>query len=276
MPEYFSSIAGAVITALISWWLGTGAILWLVRLPARRFKTSMTLLTQLWLASVLVAAWSMRDDSVLATYAGFVSVIVMWGWHELAFLSGWITGPRTQPLDEGATGWRRFQQSVLVLLYHELALVANFLLLWLMQLGQPNPVALCTFGLLWCMRLSSKLNLYFGVPHLGEQYLPDGLGYLASYFRRSRVTACFYLTMVLSSGAWLWLVFEVQRGAMGVTTSWTLLATLLGLAIVEHLLMAFSMPLQRLWGWALNTNRSPPGADLPALPAVLPRSPGPR
>jgi len=33
------------------------------------------------------------------------------------------------------------------------------------------------------------------------------------------------------------------------------LSSLLGLAIIEHVLMVFALPLQRLWGWAMK--RSP-------------------
>ena len=39
--------------ALLSWWLGTGAILWLVRLPANKFRRSMSLLTVLLVLSLL-------------------------------------------------------------------------------------------------------------------------------------------------------------------------------------------------------------------------------
>jgi hypothetical protein len=38
---------------------------------------------------------------------------------------------------------------------------------------------------------------------------------------------------------------------MAITTGWVMLATLLGLAIVEHLIMIFPLPLERLWGWAM-------------------------
>ena len=34
------------------------------------------------------------------------------------------------------------------------------------------------------------------------------------------------------------------------TTGWVMLASLLTLAIVEHALMMFPLPLQRIWGWA--------------------------
>ena len=34
MPEFMQSVAAAFAFALLSWWLGTGLILWLVRLKA--------------------------------------------------------------------------------------------------------------------------------------------------------------------------------------------------------------------------------------------------
>lgn len=272
MHAFLSSVTGAALVALFSWWLGTGAILWLVRLPARLFRRSMLALTLLSLLSLAVTAWSMRNNTMAAAYAGFISVIVLWGWHEMAFLSGWITGPRRIAQDPGARGWQRFSQAVQALLHHELALLVNFALLIGMQQGQPNHVALCTFALLWCMRVSAKLNLYCGVPHVGDQYLPAHFAYLASYFRRSPVTGCFYLTISLSAGTWLWLVAEAQRSRMEINTGWVLLATLLGLAIVEHVLMVFALPLQRLWGWALRQRHQmqTPDAGPGVVPAPLP------
>jgi len=160
MMDLLASVPGAVLVAILSWWLGTGAILWLVRLPAERFKRSMSLLTLLVLLSTVSAAWSMRQSSMAAAYVGFVSAIVMWGWHEMAFLSGWITGPRRSAQEPGARGWRRFQLAVQALLHHELALLLNMGLLWLLQWDNPNHMALCTFTLLWCMRVSAKLNLF--------------------------------------------------------------------------------------------------------------------
>jgi putative photosynthetic complex assembly protein 2 len=182
----------------------------------------------------------------------------MWGWHELAFLTGWITGPRKAPLDAGLTGWPRFVQSVQVMLYHELALLANFAVLWWMQEGQASHVAICTYALLWCMRLSAKLNLFFGVPQNGAQYLPDHLAYLASYFRTTTgISLWFVLSMGVAMGTWFWLVWLAQQGAVAITTGWVMLATLLGLAIVEHIIMIFPWPLERLWGWAMGQTNKP-------------------
>ena len=194
---------------------------------------------------------SMREVSVANAYLAFGSVIVMWGWHELAFLTGWITGPRKVALTEGAQGWLRFKESVQVMLHHELALLINFGVLWWMQIDHPNHLALCTFALLWFMRLSAKLNLFFGVPQNGAQYLPPHLVYLASYFKTRLITPWFIVSISAAIGTWCWLVWQAQQGVMAITAGWVMLATLLGLAIVEHLIMIFPWPLERLWGWAM-------------------------
>ena len=60
-----------------------------------------------------------------------------------------------------------------------------------------------------------------------------------------------------SDGTWFWLVWLAQQGAVAITTGWVMLATLLGLAIVEHVIMIFPWPLERLWGWAMGQTTKP-------------------
>jgi len=258
MIDFLSTTLGACLFAVFCWWLGTGAILWLVRLPISTFRWSMFFLSFLLGLSLWTTSISMSSHSVLNAYIGFVSVIAMWSWHEMAFLTGWLAGPRRVALDPGLKLNRRFGQSVMALLYHEVALLFNFGVLLAMQQGRPNHVALCTFALLWCMRLSAKLNLFFGVPQVGAQYLPAHLRYIGSYFKSGGISPFFFFTMALSALVWWWMVWELKSGAVAISTGWVLLSSLLGLAIIEHLLMVIALPLQRLWGWAMK--RSPYGA----------------
>ena len=273
MTDLSSSVAAPALFALLCWWFGTGAILWLVRRPATSFRTSLMLCTVLLAFSLWTTQLSMQAQTVGNAYLAFASVIAMWAWHEVAFLTGWLTGPRRVPLEPGARGWRRFRQSTQVLIWHELALLLNFAVLLWMQQGQPSHVALCTFAVLWCMRFSAKMNLFFGVPEVGEQYLPKHLAYLGSYFRKGRLSAFFYLSVSASCALWAWIVWEVVSGRVVVSTGWVLLASLLGLAIVEHLIMAFPTPMQKLWGWAMSrspsSDRLPPSAASPAVPVPI-------
>jgi hypothetical protein len=47
------------------------------------------------------------------------------------------------------------------------------------------------------------------------------------------------------------------------------------LAIVEHLLMIFALPLQRLWGWALRQRQQlqSPDSERSVVPTTLPTHP---
>ena len=243
--------------AAMCWWIGTGVILWLDRLPPKTFKWSLSGWTILLLLSFWGVYQSMQQVSVFNAYLGFGSVIVMWGWHELTFLTGWITGPRTIALQPGSTGWSRFTQSLNVILYHEVALLINLALLWMIQGDYPNHIALCTFSVLWFMRVSGKLNLYFGVPQNGAQVLPNHLSYLGSYFPTRSITTWFVLSFMSALGVWLWIIFQTQVGLIEATTGWVLLASLLGLGILEHAMMILPWPLERIWGWALSPKRAP-------------------
>ena len=57
-------------------------------------------------------------------YIAFLSALAIWGWIELAFLSGIITGPNRAPCPPGAPGWDRFWRAVGTIAWHEVALIA--------------------------------------------------------------------------------------------------------------------------------------------------------
>ena len=256
MQDFSSLIIEPSLIALISWWFGTGIILLLVRLPKEWFSLARGFWSLMSIPALFFCFQSMQENSNSNAYLGFISTIVLWGWHELAFLTGWISGSRKIPLESNLNFWRRFKQSVEVIWHHELALFVNLLILIGMQIGHPNHTAVCTFGLLWLMRLSSKLNLFFGVPQVGEQYLPSQLAYMGSYFRKREVSGFFYFSMSLSVIVWLALVWQAHAGQVTITCHWVLLASLLGLAIIEHILMMVPLSLERVWGWALKNGHN--------------------
>ena len=256
MQEFSNLILEPSLIALVSWWFGTGIILLLVRIPKQWFAVARGFWSLISIPALFCCYQSMQENSNANAYIGFISTIILWGWHELTFLTGWISGSRKQSLDPNLNTWNRFKQSVQVIWHHELALFLNLMLLLGMQTGHPNHTAICTFTLLWLMRLSSKLNLFFGVPQVGEQYLPSQLAYMGSYFRKSAVGLFFYFTMSLSVLTWVGLVWQAHEGQVAITSHWVLLASLLGLAIVEHILMMIPLSLERVWGWALKNEPS--------------------
>jgi putative photosynthetic complex assembly protein 2 len=53
---------------------------------------------------------------------GFLAALALWGWIELAFLTGVITGPNTAAA-RGVPEWERFMRAWGTVAYHEMLLV---------------------------------------------------------------------------------------------------------------------------------------------------------
>ncbi len=51
---------------------------------------------------------TLADASPTGVYVGFLSALAIWGWIELAFLSGVITGPNRGPARRARPDWERF------------------------------------------------------------------------------------------------------------------------------------------------------------------------
>jgi len=239
------------LAAVLLWWLGTGVVILLDRLPRDISAFTMTAGSLFTLAALLCIGHTADDAGVAAAYAGFTCAVVVWGWHELAFLGGWISGPRRVPATPGARGLARFGEALAVLLWHELALLATLLGLWAWLGGSSNPSAAWTFTLLYAMRVSAKLNLYLGVRNLALDFLPPRLLYLGSYFRRRSFNALMPLSLLVGGAVAGWLLMAGAATEGGARTAHLLLASLLTLALVEHLMMVLPLEPSALWRWAL-------------------------
>ena len=103
------SIGIAAIFAIFAWWISTGAILLAVRMADRRGKNTHFTLTVVALTIFIGGLWGYNETlgslDVLGTYVAFVSVLAIWGWIELAFLSGVITGPNKLSAPEDIPEW---------------------------------------------------------------------------------------------------------------------------------------------------------------------------
>lgn len=238
------------------WWFSTGLILWLDRLPQQGdsgVRWGLVISTALAVAALFGLAHTAGQATPTAAYCAFTCTLILWGWHELSFLSGWLTGPRRLALTPGTTGWPRFVQSLRAILWHELGLLATGLLVLAVTWDAVNPVGLWTYGVLWSMRLSAKLNLFFGVRNFSEGFLPEHLKYLQSFFRRRRMNAFFPLAVGAATVVAVLLVLDTLDPALGegARTGQWLVAALLGLAIVEHWMLVLPLETTALWRWAL-------------------------
>ena len=248
----------AAAAALILWWLSTGLILWRVRVADNggpdQHMLSVLLGLPLLAAGAAGAGASLSDHSVGGAYLGFAGALAIWGWIELAFLSGVVTGPNRDVCPDTARGPERFLRAVGTIAWHEAALaLALALLIWrTAEAGGANHTAALTFGVLFAARVSAKLNLFLGVPHINTEFLPRPLAHLPSHFRLAPMNGFFPVSvtlLALASGCWLERAFAAQTAAGSV--GFALLASLTLLALLEHWFMVLRLPDQKLWRWML-------------------------
>ena len=263
------SLALPLAFTLLAWWASTAAILYLVGLPRRTHRWTMllgTLALPLLLYAVAVAGGEAATRGAGAAYAAFSAALLVWGWQELAFLLGYVTGPRRQACPDGISRGRRVKLAVEVVLHHELALLLLGGAVFLLSPGDGSRVAWWTFAALWLMRLSAKLNLFFGARNLQEHLLPPHLAYLASFFRKRAMNLLFPVSVSASTVIAVWMVNEALDSAAGSARAIGLLlvATLLWLAILEHWLLVLPLQATALWQWAMrNRDGAAPAAPEP-------------
>jgi putative photosynthetic complex assembly protein 2 len=246
----------AALTALGLWWLSTGLLLMRVRAADNGGRDahvwSCLLSLPLLAAGVIGAELTAADASPQGAFLAFLSALALWGWIELAFLSGLITGPNRAPCPPGTEGWDRFRRGFLTVAWHEAALLAALVALARIAEGAANPFAFWTFAVLFGARISAKLNLFFGVPRINTEFLPRPLAHLATHFRQGPVTAFFPVSVsLLTFAAYGWLERLWQADTPGEVTGYALLSALTLLALLEHWFMVLPLPDQKLWRWML-------------------------
>jgi putative photosynthetic complex assembly protein 2 len=244
--------------ALVLWWFTTGAILFLDGLPRTTFRWSLLGATALSLLSLSLLHSSAASADAKGAYIAFSSAIGLWGWLEITFLMGMITGTRRHACIERCSGWRHFIHATQAIIYNEIATALTVAGAFWATRNCPNRVAFWTLSILWAMRVSAKLNLFLGVPNLGEQFLPEHLKYLKSFFRRRPINFLFPISV---TAATLVMASVVQQFGSAKTPydkiSLSLMIALLGLGLLEHWFMVLPLPSERLWSWAFQSAARP-------------------
>jgi putative photosynthetic complex assembly protein 2 len=246
----------AALVALFLWWASTGAILWRVRHAdnegADQHVWSALLGLPLLLGGFAGVSATVDDTSVRGAYLAFGSALAVWGWIELAFLSGVVTGPNRAPCPPGASLAERFVRAVGTIFWHELAILGMLAALAILSKGAEHAFAFWTFALLFFARVSAKLNLFLGVPQVNTHFLPSTLQHLPSHFRRGPMNWFFPVSVVaLSFAAACWLERLHAATADGARVGFALLTALTLLALLEHWFMVLPLPDDRLWRWMI-------------------------
>jgi putative photosynthetic complex assembly protein 2 len=234
---------------LLIWWFSTALILFLDGLPRRTFRWSMVGATSVLIAALYGLAVSAADASTFGAYTAFTCGVLIWGWLEISFYTGYLTGPRRDHCVLGCGGWRHFGHAIQASLYHELAIVLLAGAVAALTWGSTNQFGTWTFVVLWWMHQSARLNVFLGVSNLNAEFLPEHLDYLKSFFARKPMNLLFPLSVTASTIAAVLLAQHalLEAADRGRAAGYTLLATMMVLAILEHWVLVLPISAVRIW-----------------------------
>ncbi len=256
-------IWSALLYAVFIWWFSTGAILFVVsRAEAQGrhgYLRAVILAVPLLVLGVVGIVASLQETGPRGAYMGFTSALLVWGWFEMAFLAGILTGPNLLPTPARTGGPDRFRRACGAIAYSEVALVFTGVLILLLSLGAPNQVALWTYLVLFGARIFAKLNLHLGVPNINDEFLPRPVRHLTTHFRRAPMNGFFPVSvtlLTLATACWVERAMGAPAGS-GAETGFALLAAMTALAVLEHWMMVVPMHDAALWRWLLSSQKSP-------------------
>lgn len=235
------------------WWASTAAIIALNHLPPRTFRWSL-----FWASIGAVGAGgavlATRDSvSFLSLYVSFAAGLGLWGWTQLTFYMGAITGPRRVACPHTCSGWTHFGHAVETCIHHELVAAALGLALLGFTWQSANMTAFWTYFVLWALHLSAKLNVVLGVRNLNAQFFPPHLAYLTSFLRVRPVNALFPFSVTAGTIACVLLAQAAFSPAASSHDAivLTMLLVLAVLGVIEHWFLILPLPAEKLWTWVL-------------------------
>lgn len=241
------------LVTVFLWWFSTGAILLIVGLP--RVTRYWSFAGALLVAGLAIHGLVETRDTLSATgaYLAFGCALALWGVNEVGFLLGIITGSRTMAAPEGASLWMRFLFAAQSIFHHEVAIALTCGAVAAATWGGANPIGLYTFLILWGMRLSTKFNIFLGVPNVTIEFLPVHLLYLRRFFTIKPMNLLFPFSVTVSTlltGALIHAAMQAAPGSFE-AVGYALLASLAGLGVLEHWFLVIPLPFGDLWAWSL-------------------------
>jgi putative photosynthetic complex assembly protein 2 len=238
--------------ALFVWWFSTGVIIYLDGLPRETFKFSMVGASVVFFIALWELGVTSHQTDVHGAYMAFFWGVFAWGWQEISFYMGYVTGTRKDPCPEGCSGWKHFLHAIQTSLWHELAIIASATIVVAATWHAPNRIGMWTFMVLWWMHQSAKLNVFLGVRNLNEEFLPEHLTFLKSFLTKKPMNLLFPVSITVSTAI---CAVMVQNAAAATTpfarSGATFIATMMALAIIEHWFLVVPLPAQKLWSWGL-------------------------
>lgn len=242
-----------VLFALFLWWFSTGVVIYLDNLPMRTFRWSMLAGTGGLVFGLYLIAQNSANESATGAYLAFTGTLLVWAWLELSYYTNYVTGPRQTPCPEGTYGLQRFRLALQSNMYHELAILLLGLIIFLLTWWQGNHVGLWTFLVLAWMHESARLNVFLGVRNPNEEFVPAHMHFVRSFIRRRPMNLLFPISVSVSTVALVLLIQQAISPGVAAHTAvgFTLVATLMALAILEHWFLVIPLPTAKLWTWGL-------------------------
>lgn len=257
-----SAYATPILATLLLWWASTGVILYLDGLSRRTFVWSLVGATGLFAVALWGLSATATEASAASAYCAFSCGLMVWAWQLVTYYMGFITGPNLAPCPPHLSGWPRFVAAVRTSLHHEIAIIVCAIFLVALTWDQPNQIGLWTFLILWWMHSSAKLNLFFGAPNLSDELLPAHLRYLVTYMRRRPMNLFFPVSVTASTVV---TVLIAQKASAAATpfeiVGYTILATLMVLAVAEHWFLVAPLHANALWSWGVKDIHAPATQD---------------
>ena len=201
----------------------------------------------------LILIFSSSKTNVISAYLGFISILIIWSWLEVAFLLGWITGNRRSVCPKNIKGFERAWLAFQTISYHEFSLLLFGGIIFLATFDSPNQIGITTYLVLWVMRISSKLNVFLGVRNFYEEFLPKKISYLTTYFKKKSFNPLLPIILFFSLCIDMLFWYNASYAANSfLRVSNALLASLLALGIIEHIFMVLPFQLDRIWRLGLS------------------------
>ena len=247
-----------LLFGLVVWWASTVLIIFLDGLPRSTFKWSIAGGTVALGVAVWGLAVSSRSATPAAAYAAFACGVLAWGWQEMSFYMGVVTGPRKVQCPQGCGGFAHFVHAVQTSLWHELAIVASAVVVVALTWGQPNQVGTWSFLVLWWMHQSAKLNVFFGVRNLNEEFLPEHLNFLKGFLTKKPMNNFFPFSVTISTlitAAVLAKAFAPGASRFD-QVGLTFIGAFMAFAVLEHWMLVMPMPAGAIWAPGLKSRKT--------------------
>jgi len=249
-------LARALGIVIAFWWLATGLIVAQQRDGVTRALAALGSVG-LALVGIRLAHRARHDATAGGATRSFLGGALLWAWAQVAFYGGWMVGPVTALPGGQAPTWALAVAAVRSTAYAEVAAAFALAAAILATRDEPpagasrglegsvapgeatNRTAIWTVLAFWITHETAKLNVFLGVANPGSRFLPDRLAFLRAFFGPPANSPLLVVTVVALAWATGWLCvrawratrpFDAQRAA--------LLATLVGLATLEHALLA--------------------------------------